>query len=337
MGVDIQATDLDAAAKVATEAGKPVEALRQLIAANRLAPNSEREILIRDLRLNTNLYGPRTPASVGEAPTLSYEQEMPTCSMAEITSDLVRAAFAERGCIYIPGALDKGTADTLRTAIDNAQNAWPEEQPDPRWYSQPKMASREHAIQVAAARDFAHRSEGTLAADSPRAMFLICDMLERTGVSALAEKYLGEAPVMSADKFMLWRVGPGDSNGGWHQDGRFLGEGMKIASLNIWTALTDCGESAPGMDLVLDNFNHYIMAEQGSHFDWAVSDAQVDELRSRTPVVTPRFKAGDMLMFDHWFLHRTGRRPEMTDTRYAIESWFFAPSVFPVGRSAMIA
>ena len=112
---------------------------------------------------------------------------------------------------------------------------------------------------------------------------------------------------------------------------------MEIASLNIWTVLSDCGEDAPGMDLVLKQFDHYIAAAEGSHFDWAVSDEQVDELRERVPVVTPKFKAGDMLMFDHWFLHRTSRSPAMTENRYAIESWFFAPSVFPVGRSAMIA
>ena len=337
MGLKIQVTDLDAAARVASDAGNAVEALRHLIAANRLEPNPEREILIRNLRLTSELYGPRTPAPVREAPALRYEQEMPACQLAEITPDIVRTAIADRGCLYVPNALDTETTDTLRAAIEAAQNAWQEEQPDPRWYSRPKLSSPDHALQVASARDFAHRSGGTLAADSPRAMFLICDMLERTGIAALAEQYLGEAPVMSADKFMLWRVGPGESRGGWHQDGRFLGDGMDIASLNIWTALTDCGENAPGMDLVLEDYDHYIMAEEGSHFDWAVSDEQVDKLSQSVPVVTPRFKAGDMLLFDHWFLHRTSRRPDMTDNRYAIESWFFAPSVFPVGRSAMIA
>ena len=28
-------------------------------------------------------------------------------------------------------------------------------------------------------------------------------------------------------------------------------------------------------------------------------------------------------------LHRTGVSPGMTRTRYAIESWFFAPSTYP--------
>ena len=39
--------------------------------------------------------------------------------------------------------------------------------------------------------------------------------------------------------------------------------------------------------------------------------------------------AGDALIFDHLFLHQTYIRPTMTRERYALESWFFAPSVFP--------
>jgi hypothetical protein len=91
------------------------------------------------------------------------------------------------------------------------------------------------------------------------------------------------------------------------------------------------------MDLVLEYLDHYVMPAEDSPFDWTVSDRQVDEFRKRVPVVSPRFKAGDMLLFDNWLLHRTNRRPGMTSTRYAIESWFFAPSVFPEGRIAMTA
>ncbi len=337
MAMAMKASELDAAARAAKEAGNPVQALRQLMAANRLEPDPDREILIRDLRVTQELYGPRTPRALGEAPaSLSYEQEMPACALNEITPELVRAAFAARGCLYVPNALDADTVDTLRTAVEGAQNAFRTEQPDPRWCSAPTLPSGKLALGLASARSFAHDSGGCLAADSPRAMFLICDIFERCGITAIAENYLGETPVMSASKFMLWKVPPGPE-AGWHQDGRFLGEGMDIASLNVWTALTDCGESAPGMDLVLDYPDHYILAAQDSAFDWAVSDTQVDELRKRVPVITPRFRAGDILMFDQWLLHRTSRRPDMTNTRYAIESWFFAPSVFPLGRVALHA
>jgi len=40
-------------------------------------------------------------------------------------------------------------------------------------------------------------------------------------------------------------------------------------------------------------------------------------------------EAGDAILFDDMNLHRTAVTPEMTEERYAIESWFFAPSHFP--------
>lgn len=337
MALEMDASVLDSSARTATEAGNSVQALRQLMAANRLDPDGDREILIRDLRVTQDLYGPRTPHLFDETPvSLSYEQDMPACPLAEITPEILRAAFADRGCLYVPNALDMATVDTLRVAIEEAQNAYRAEKPDPRWFSQPKLPASKLAFDLASARTFAHSSGGCLAADSPRAMFLICDMFERSGINALVENYLGEAPVLSASKFMLWRVSAGPE-AGWHQDGRFLGEGMDIASVNVWTALTDCGESAPGMELVLDYPDYYIMADEGSDFNWSVSNTQVDEIRKRVPVVIPRFRAGDMLMFDQWLLHRTHRQPDMPHTRYAIESWFFAPSVFPLGRAALTA
>jgi hypothetical protein len=337
MALETDASVLDSTARTANDAGNSVQALRHLMAANRLSPSKDREILIRDLRVTQNLYGQRTPHAFDDVPvSLSYQQDMPACTLSEVTPEILRAAFADRGCLYVPNALDKPTVDTLRDAIETAQNAYQADDPDPRWYSLPKLPTSKLAFDLAGARAFAHSSGGCLAADSPRAMFLICDMFERSGVRALAEKYLGEAPVLSASKFMLWRVSAGPE-AGWHQDGRFLGDGIDIASVNVWTALTDCGESAPGMELVLDYPNHYITAADDSAFDWSVSNAQVAELRKRVPVVIPSFRAGDMLMFDQWLLHRTHRQPDMPHTRYAIESWFFAPSVFPLGRAALTA
>lgn len=43
----------------------------------------------------------------------------------------------------------------------------------------------------------------------------------------------------------------------------------------------------------------------------------------------PDFEAGDALLFDHMFVHRTGTDPRMTKSRYALETWFFVPSAYP--------
>jgi hypothetical protein len=274
-----------------------------------------------------------------EALPLRYEQSMPTCSPAEISAEIVRSAFAERGCLYLPGVLAAEEVDALRTAIDKANAAWGEKPRDLSWSNPPRIPKRQDAARLAGARSLAHDGGAFLAVDAPRAMFACCDMLERHGLVDLARSVLGEAPVYSASKFVLWRVPGAGGEAGWHQDGRFLGDMHDIRSLNVWTALTDCGqgEDAPGMELVLENLDYYVTSTEDSHFDWSVSNMQVEDFRKRVPVVVPRFKAGDMLLFDHWLLHRSWRIPGMTTQRYAIESWFFAPSAFPGGRLPMTA
>ena len=51
-------------------------------------------------------------------------------------------------------------------------------------------------------------------------------------------------------------------------------------------------------------------------------------------VVMPRgdtiFEAGDAVLFDDFFLHRTAVGEHLRNERYAIESWFFAPSHYPI-------
>lgn len=327
----MQVSDYEAAAN-ATEDQE--EVLRNLLEANRLDPQGEREARIRDVRMTEELYGERTPANISDEPVeLKYEQNMPACSLEKITPEIISAAFKATGMLYIPGAVDNEDVERMRNAIEAAHNSM-EEKDESQWHNPPRLPTKDSALKLAAARRWANQVGGSLAVDSPRAMYQILDMLERHGIQKIAQDYLGERPVMSAAKFMLWRV-PGDGpSAGWHQDGRFLGD--DLASLNVWTALTDCGpEVAPGMDLVPEYLDHYIMPAEDSAFDWSVSDSQVESLN--LPVITPQFKAGDMLMFDNWLLHRTCRRPGMTVTRYAIESWFFAPSKFPIGRTALLA
>ena len=338
MAADMAVAEHDIAAEKANESGKKSEAIQHLMAANRASPDAKREILMRDIRIS-KAFEDAEPSPIKAArstPTLDYEQEMPTCSLDDVTADVLRAAFADKGCLYLPSAIDKGTVATLRTAIEASHHALMDDSPDPRLHSLGKYPTRGQAINVAAAREFAKHAGACLAVDSPRALYLICDLFDRLGISALAEEFLGDTPFMSASKFVLWKAAPGGSTE-WHQDGRFLGDAVDIQSVNIWTALSDCGETAPGMELVLKRLDNYILNSCDNVFDWSVADSQVDErFREQVPVVTPKFNAGDMLIFDHWLLHRTHRDPSMTDYRYAIESWFFADSAFPKGRTPLV-
>ena len=135
---------------------------------------------------------------------------------------------------------------------------------------------------------------------------------------------------MSVNKCTLRRV-PVDSSGEWHQDGAFLGE--QVRSLNVWMALSHCGVDAPTMDVVPRRFDHVrAHRHRRTPFDWAVGPDAGRGGGRRRRHAAPEFAPGDVLLFDHLFLHRTAAEPTMTSERHAIESWFFAPSTYPDGQ-----
>jgi hypothetical protein len=140
--------------------------------------------------------------------------------------------------------------------------------------------------------------------------------------------------VLSANKCTLRHV-PLTSGTDWHQDGAFLGSGIR--ALNVWVALTDCGLDAPGLDVVPLRLEQVLpTGTGGATFDWSVGPAVVEGLADRAPVVRPTFRAGDAMLFDDLFLHRTALDGSMTKRRYAIEAWFFAPSAYPSGQVPLV-
>ena len=56
----------------------------------------------------------------------------------------------------------------------------------------------------------------------------------------------------------------------------------------------------------------------------------------RRGIVRPRFEAGDPLIFDDLFLHRTAIEPKMHAERHAIEMWCFAADAYPSGQVPLV-
>ena len=151
--------------------------------------------------------------------------------------------------------------------------------------------------------------------------------------AAAVTDYLGEPPFLSVRKSTLRRV-PADSGTGWHQDGAFLGLGIR--SVNCWMSLSDCGVDAPGLDIYPRRVEGlFETGTRGSYFDWAVGEGVVQDAACDAPLVSPVFAPGDALFFDHLLLHRTGVRPGMTRERLAIETWMFAGSCFPLDQGPL--
>lgn len=262
-------------------------------------------------------------------------QGCPEVSGDELDADVLASAITNHGCLLVRGLVDHAVSAKLVASIDEAFRAcdagrietvdrWPGS-----WY-RPFRPSAGYVQPAEGHRGWVRSAGGVLAVDSPPAF---CDMIEAfedAGLREVIGGYLGERPVLSVDKCTLRRV-PLDLGGAeWHQDGSFLGSGIR--TLNVWLALSPCGGDipSPGLDLVPKRFPEILpTGTDGAYFDWSIGHGLALRESADTPIIRPTFEAGDALLFDELFLHRTALEPDMTTERYAIESWFFAGSRYP--------
>ena len=163
-----------------------------------------------------------------------------------------------------------------------------------------------------------------LAADSPRAAFRVAEVFEAHGIDALAEQYLGAPPVLSLDKWTL-RRGKAEHGIEWHQDGAFLNPDVR--ALNVWIAPSACGLDAPSLDIVPRRFDEILpTGTDGANYSWSVGHEVATRAAGadgwHRPRVPPRRRAPPRRQD----APPTGACNTMTQTRFAIETWFFAPT-----------
>ncbi len=300
---------------------------------NRAAPDSvlERELI----RLRHEAYCETQPTeSVVEWPPptedLFGDVDIPVVDREGLSQDHLASGILRHGCLRVRNFLDDEVMERFRFLIDAAMqghDAWESgaaiEDTAP-WFA-PFTPRPEY--QIAFGRKWTRQASGIFGVDAPRAFFEYVDFVGRSGLPEMIAGYLGEPPAVSVKKF-TWRRVPVDTPADWHQDGAFLGESTR--TVNLWVTLTDCGVDAPGMDIVPTPIDGIVdRGTEGAQFEWSVGDAVVERAAAAAPVVRPAFEAGDALLFDGSFLHRTAATPEMTEQRYAIEMWFFAPSTYP--------
>lgn len=265
------------------------------------------------------------------------ESGLPEATLAEVSAASLRASVLSHGALLVRGAVDRTQVAQLVEGIDKGFGTREAPKDDagrrPRspWWKPLKL---DPEAEAGLGRKWIRVGGGLLLADSPRMMFDLLELYTEIGLRSIVTDYLGSRPVLSANKGTLRRVGL-DATGGWHQDGAFLGQGIRAA--NIWLALTPCGRDAPGMDMVPRRFEHIVeTGTNGSYFDWAAGQAIVEEAAGDAGIVRPEFEAGDLLIFDDLFLHKTAVEPTMTKERHAIESWFFSPTAYPEGHVPLV-
>jgi hypothetical protein len=264
----------------------------------------------------------------------------PEIAAEALTEHTLGAAVQHHGCLIVRGLISSQEAADLAdgTAIvfdslDGADAAGQPGRTSP-WFA-PFRLARDADANLRKQRAVVQRNGAAIwVADSPRMTFDLIDLFERRRVIDVIHRYFRERPVLSVEKATLRRM-PCTAIPEWHQDGAFLGG--DIRALNVWLALSDCGVDAPGLDLLPRRIRQIVeTGTHGARSKWSVGPGKVAIVAEGTPVASPHFRPGDAVLFDQLLLHSTGVRPGMTKTRWAIESWFFAPSTKPPLHHAIV-
>jgi len=238
---------------------------------------------------------------------------------------VLRSGVLHHGSLLVRGLVSKHAVDRLTDDIDRTFAAF-DAVADGRPTADLAGWFEQCAQDPSSDRKLKRSAGAVLAVDSPPALFDLIETLDAVGIRRLVGAYFQEPAMLLAKKTTLRRVAHDANTGDWHQDGAFMGAGIR--SLNVWLSLSHCGDDAPGMDIVGRRLDHIVeTGTGGAFFDWSVGPLAAERAAAGS-IVRPVFKAGDALLFDHMCLHRTAVDAGMTNDRYAIETWLFAPSTY---------
>ncbi len=261
--------------------------------------------------------------------------ELPEVSAEQLDRDTLVAGVRGHGALIVRGLFPDSVCRQLRAMTDETMAAFERDREavDPAWNTpltdvSGRLLGAEHF------RAWNHGASGLSAADSPRSATFVIDSFARLGITELVASYLGERPGVTLEKWTMRRVPP-DVKASWHQDGAFLGTDKH--TINLWVALSDCGERASGLDILPRRFDRIVATgTPGAVFEWDVSPDVVEQERGDTEIASPVFRAGDAIFFDQFLLHKTGTRDDLTEERYALETWFFPPSSYPENYNGLL-
>lgn len=279
------------------------------------------------------------PALIAEGdrgtPYVAESPGPPVLAATDLSVSRLRDGIRRHGSLLVRGLVDGTRVARLIEGIDHAFAEYdrhaagaPVERTTP-WFDPIDAGS-----DVQILRTFVRQATGVWTADSPRALYELIETLIDLGLDRLVAAYLGERPALSLEKCTLRRAEPTQTGNAWHQDGAFIGSGIR--SINAWFSLSHCGRQAPGLDIVPVRIGSVLpVGTAGALYDWDVAEQEVQRAY-RGPIWRPLLEPGDVVFFDHLCVHRTAVEPAMSRRRWAIESWFFAPSVYPTTQTPLV-
>ena len=311
--------------------------IETLAARNRARRRPETEQRLVTLR---HLLGSRrlTPAGTAghpppdEGALPSFDGQLPEIRGDQVTPGVLRAAILRDGCLLVRGLIDRAQALALADEIDRSfalrERYQAGEHETDGYYAEFQPLDPEAEVP----REWVQMGGGVLAADSPRLAFTLHELFAGAGLPALVGGYLGEEPLISAEKTTLRKALPSIA-GAWHQDGKFMGD---VRALNLWLSLSRCGDVAPGLDIVPRRLDLVATQTDEALLNYQVSQRVAEEAAGERGILRPIFEPGDALFFDDVFLHKTGSDPSMPNPRFAVECWFFGASGFPAEYSPIV-
>lgn len=322
------APDARAEAEALVAAGKLVEAVDVLAAHNRRHPDPDLELRLIDLRHRAGA-SMRTERAAGPWPPEYADPfpevvgQIPEVAAGELSTEVLGGAVVHHGALLVRGAFGDEQVQRLVEAIETTHQNLPEE-PDAdlapsAWYRPFPTTLDNHVL-----RRMVARQGGTWLGDSPASTEIVLGELQDAGITGAIAGHLGERPVFSLQKSTLRRSLPSYNLVAWHQDGSFFDPDVR--TMNVWVALSPCGGDYPSPGLEVLPARLDVLPVDGLMTKHSVSYDLVAELAETTPLVIPRFEPGDALLFDEHLLHRTHLTEAMSEIRYALECWFFAPS-----------
>lgn len=313
-----------------------MDTVRALTERNRAEPSVDVERRLVDVRHRAFLAtGHPDPAVAWPPPApdlFAGVTGLPEIDVSDLSVDTLRAGILGRGSLVVRNVFGPDQVARLHHAVTSALDAYDAHvagTADPAtdaWYH-PFTPAPGAGTVTDDDRYWVREGGGVLAADSPRALFELLELLDQTPIAAVMADHLGETPALSVKKTTLRRVDPVAVTG-WHQDGAFLG--ADVRSVNVWIALSHCGVDAPSLDIVAHRLDHLVTpGVDGAIFEWSVGDKPAEDAAGPGGIVRAVFAPGDVIVFDQMNLHRTSPDLTMTNSRVAIEAWFFAPSHYP--------
>ncbi len=336
------------AANLAAQNKDYPSAIELLMNANRKQRNKHLEQRLVDLRIEAFRAMQWPAPAINWPPATNGEYRgfrgLPEIHAGELNIEKLRSGILDAGGLIVRGLMHPELVTTMREAVDNTLAArrdiltgTADEDAD-EWYARSSKVAG-GPVQFGSLGGEKYTESGSVwSADSPRAAYQQIEFYKQIGLPQMLREYFNEDAVLSVKKWVLRRVKPNNGNkAGWHQDGRFLGDGIR--TVNMWVSLSDCGgdADAPGMDIVAGpDKTIYETGTEGAVFDWTVGQGLVDKLDDTATILCPRFAPGDALFFDHYNLHRTGFGDHHSKDRYALESWFFAASRAPAKQGPLV-